>query len=130
MMENIQQGSERNMAKVKGKDFVVGAVVGGVLGAVTALLFAPKPGKELRADISDQVHTTYEKTQELAKAVGSTTSQWVGKAKDTGSAVVDEIRSWKVKRSSSSAETDENGEMAAISQYNENEDYLNQAENI
>ena len=38
--------SDNNM---NGKDFLLGAVVGGVIGAITALLLAPKPGDELRA---------------------------------------------------------------------------------
>ncbi|WP_193394523.1 YtxH domain-containing protein, partial [Paenibacillus sp. A3] len=35
-------------AEKRNKDLLVGAVIGGVLGAVTALLFAPKSGRELR----------------------------------------------------------------------------------
>ena len=46
--------SDNNM---NGKDFLLGAVVGGVIGAITALLLAPKPGDELRADIKDTVNT-------------------------------------------------------------------------
>ena len=41
-------------------NFIIGAVVGGLVGAVLALLFAPKSGVELRQDISeyaDQVQT-------------------------------------------------------------------------
>jgi len=36
------------------KGLVVGLLAGGVLGAVIALLYAPKPGKELRADIKNK----------------------------------------------------------------------------
>ncbi|WP_052339925.1 YtxH domain-containing protein [Gorillibacterium massiliense] len=124
------------MAKVKGKDFAVGAVVGGVLGAVTALLFAPKPGKELRSDISNQVHGAVEKTQELAKTVGSHTSEWVDKAKDAGSAALDEIRSWRSKRDASVSDVTETGEAeeidekAAISRLDDSIDFVQEAENI
>lgn len=94
----------------KGKDLLIGAVVGTVLGAVTALLFAPKSGRELRADIAEGVHnvtdkttqvagtvadkskqlagTISEKTQHTAQIIGKNTSEWVGKAKETA-------RSWK-----------------------------------
>ncbi len=34
-----------------GKGLLLGFVVGGIAGAITALLLAPKPGKELREDI-------------------------------------------------------------------------------
>jgi gas vesicle protein len=59
----------------RGKDFFIGAVIGGVLGAVTALLLAPKSGKELRADLSEQVQTVSQKTQELASNVSVKTQE-------------------------------------------------------
>lgn len=34
-----------------GKSFLVGLIAGGAIGALIALLFAPKSGKELRADL-------------------------------------------------------------------------------
>ena len=36
------------------KGLLVGLLAGGVIGAVIALLYAPKPGKELRADIKNK----------------------------------------------------------------------------
>ena len=88
----------------KGKDLLIGAVVGGILGAATALLFAPKSGRELRSDISEQAQaasdktvqiasTVSQKTQEVAKTVSTTTSELFGKAKDAAGAVVDTVRS-------------------------------------
>ncbi|GAA3401344.1 YtxH domain-containing protein [Paenibacillus hodogayensis] len=93
----------------RGKDFILGAIVGGVLGAVTALLFAPKSGKELRADISTQAHVISEKTQELAetvntkthvlaKQVSEHTGEWVQKAKEVAETVTDEVKAWKEAR--------------------------------
>ncbi|NOU98012.1 YtxH domain-containing protein [Paenibacillus sp. LMG 31456] len=92
-------------AEKKGKDLLIGAVVGTLLGAVTALLFAPKSGRELRADISEGVHNVTEKTQQVAgtvadkskqiagtisdktqhavQTIGRQTSEWAGKAKET-----------------------------------------------
>ncbi|MBD0381191.1 YtxH domain-containing protein [Paenibacillus sedimenti] len=93
----------------KGKDLLIGAIVGGVLGAATALLFAPKSGRELRSDIAEQAqavsektvqiaNTVSQKTQEVAKSVSTHTSELVGKAKDTASSVVENVRSWKESR--------------------------------
>lgn len=48
------------------KNFLVGAVIGGVLGAVSALLLAPKAGCELREDISDLYENAKESTNKLA----------------------------------------------------------------
>jgi gas vesicle protein len=90
----------------KGKDLLIGAFVGGLLGAATALLFAPKSGRELRSDIAEHAQavsdktvqmasTVSQKTQDVAKTVSITTSELVGKAKGTASSVVDTVRSWK-----------------------------------
>jgi gas vesicle protein len=95
----------RKMTEKKGKDLLIGAVVGTVLGAVTALLFAPKSGRELRSDIAEGVQnltekttqvagsvadkskqlagTITEKTQHTAQIIGKHTSEWAGKAKET-----------------------------------------------
>lgn len=93
----------------KGKDLLIGAVVGGVLGAVTALLFAPKSGRELRSDIAEHAQAVSEKTvqiastisqrtQDAAKTVSTHTTDFVEKAKDTATTVVEHVRSWKESR--------------------------------
>ncbi|MEC0230199.1 YtxH domain-containing protein [Paenibacillus alba] len=79
----------------KGKDLLIGAVVGGVLGAATALLFAPKSGRELRSDIAGQAQAVSDKTVQIASTVSQKTQGVVGKAKDAASGVVDAVRSWK-----------------------------------
>lgn len=94
---------------VSGKDFLLGAIVGSVLGAVTALLLAPKSGKELRADLSEQAHvvsgktqelagTVSAKTQEISKQVSEHTGVWVQKAKEVIDTVTDEVKAWKEAR--------------------------------
>jgi len=62
----------------RGKDLLVGAVIGTILGAVTALLLAPKSGRELRADISEGVHHVSEKTQQVAETVVDKSKQVAG----------------------------------------------------
>ena len=44
------------------KGFIIGALVGGVAGALTALLLAPKSGAELRQDIAKTSSDVYGKT--------------------------------------------------------------------
>lgn len=104
------------MANNKSKDLFVGALIGSLLGAATALLFAPKSGKELRADIADGasrvsettqrvagdvaekskqlVSNVSEKTQVAAQTIGKQTSEWAGKAKDAVLSVSQEVKSW------------------------------------
>lgn len=97
---------------------MLGAIVGGVLGAVTALLLAPKSGKELRADISEQAHQIGEKTQELAGALGARTQvlakqvsthadEWMHKAKEVVDTVSEEVKQWKHSRQEAAVSDDE-----------------------
>lgn len=48
------------------KNFLKGALLGGVLGGVTALLVAPKSGRELREDIADGYTSFSERSHDFA----------------------------------------------------------------
>jgi gas vesicle protein len=52
---------------------LLGAIVGGVIGAVSALLFAPKAGSELREDLAQACQTIGQKTKDIASTVGQST---------------------------------------------------------
>ncbi|MGP6139653.1 MULTISPECIES: YtxH domain-containing protein [unclassified Jeotgalibaca] len=76
--------------------FVLGAIIGGAAAAITALLFAPKSGKELRQDITnefdDLMDTMYdykdiavEKGSELVEVAKETTDDIKVSLKDTSS---------------------------------------------
>lgn len=49
---NNQQGSYT-------KGFVIGAIIGGAIGAITALLLAPKSGRELRQELAEKSNELY-----------------------------------------------------------------------
>ncbi|MFD0589083.1 YtxH domain-containing protein [Paenibacillus sp. GCM10027627] len=57
---------------------VVGALVGGAVGAIAALLLAPKSGQQLRADIGRQLHVLGDNAKTFATNVCSQTKQVVG----------------------------------------------------
>jgi len=65
-----------------GKSFALGAFLGGVVGGVAALLFAPKAGKHLRKDITDKYCEVSEKAQCLMEDVCDQTQELVEKAKN------------------------------------------------
>jgi gas vesicle protein len=83
-----------------------GALIGSVIGAATALLLAPKSGRELRGDIRDRysdvqsrtkqmITEVGNKTQEVAKQVGQQASDIMDKTRSAVSAAKDEVHSWK-----------------------------------
>lgn len=59
----------------KGKVFISGVVSGLVLGAVTALLLAPKSGSELRSDVKDVYNRSVDRVKSLRKGQGVVETQ-------------------------------------------------------
>lgn len=85
--------------------FVAGAVFGGTLGALSALLFAPKAGSEFREDLSDTCQDLGEKTKQFAFDLANkcknltnndTVEHALGRAKsiwDEGAEILNEAKS-------------------------------------
>lgn len=67
------------------KDFIVGTILGGMVGAFTALLFAPKTGEDFRKNLGDQSKDVLQKSADIAKNVSGSSSDLVGKAKEVAS---------------------------------------------
>lgn len=78
--------------EMSSKDFLIGALIGGIIGAATALFLAPKSGKELRADLNTQASTLKEKaSQSSSNESGGFTQQ----IKDQSTKVVDKVKNLK-----------------------------------
>jgi gas vesicle protein len=93
--------------KMNGKDLMLGAVVGGLIGAMAALLLAPKKGKELRGDVSDKYRDVSQKAQETAKQVGTATSEFADKIKGLAVNVKEELQSFRGARHQNVVSADE-----------------------
>lgn len=50
---------------INSKDFLIGTLIGGIIGATTALFLAPKSGKELRDDLGSQAVALRDKTDKM-----------------------------------------------------------------
>ncbi|KQO17746.1 YtxH domain-containing protein [Paenibacillus sp. Leaf72] len=95
------------MAKQKQtKGFLLGALAGTVAGTVTALLLAPKAGKELREDIAGGVQDLSEKTVRAVEQCGEKTTRAARQlgdkavhiadyAKDGAEALISSARTWR-----------------------------------
>jgi gas vesicle protein len=66
-------------------------IIGGSIGAGIALLFAPKRGSELRADIADVAAKRYDETLEAARDLKRRTADYYEAAKETGNEVLDVV---------------------------------------
>ncbi|HEX8846328.1 MAG TPA: YtxH domain-containing protein [Pyrinomonadaceae bacterium] len=80
-------------------------LIGGGIGAILALLFAPKSGSELRGDIADVTRKGIDKTREGARYVG-------GKATDYYGAVRDKAGQWIGSRGGQVSDAIEAGKQA------------------
>ncbi len=76
------------------KSLLWGILAGSVVGSVTALLFAPKAGKELRKDIAEGTTEAAHKVQEIAGAASDKSTELYSKAKDAVESVVSEVKEW------------------------------------
>jgi len=57
-------------------------LIGGGIGAIIALLFAPKSGSELRGDIADVTRKGIDKTREGARYVGDKAGEYYGTVRE------------------------------------------------
>ncbi|WP_394235592.1 YtxH domain-containing protein [Niallia oryzisoli] len=99
-------------SRMSTKDFLLGSLIGAAVGSLTALLLAPKSGKELRVDLNNQAYQLREKTDHIRESVSIKGNELTSTVKDKTSAIsrkvseqsVDLVK--KVKGFASESETD------------------------
>ncbi|PIC65215.1 hypothetical protein CSV79_02810 [Sporosarcina sp. P13] len=62
--------------------FIAGAIVGGIIGAATALFLAPKTGREMREDFTSQASQLKDKSIELSSTAKDKAVELSGTAKE------------------------------------------------
>lgn len=72
--------------------FLVGFLAGGVIGAIIALLYAPKPGKELRADIKNRAGEVVENAEEYVSAARSKAVEIINEGKRKSEGLISEAK--------------------------------------
>jgi gas vesicle protein len=72
--------------------FLIGFVVGGVAGAVAALLLAPQSGEETRALIKDKSIELRDKAAEQAELVASKANEFADQAKTRGKEAIENVK--------------------------------------
>src|SRR3981081_4072411 len=65
-----------------GGSFVMGLLTGTVLGAGLGMLFAPKPGSELRNNISERAGNLANTASEGYRKASKTAGEWAEKGRD------------------------------------------------
>jgi len=81
----------------------IGLLIGGALGALAGLFFAPKSGKELRSDIKKKGNRVLKDAKEIYADAGAKTKEIIKEARhqakelkkeveDTGEKIADEVQ--------------------------------------
>lgn len=74
------------------KGLLTGTIVGGIAGAITALLLAPKSGKELRKDLAEKSQEIYDKAADylavFEENMGSVVSTTVNEGKERAQKII------------------------------------------
>ncbi|MEK3954307.1 MULTISPECIES: YtxH domain-containing protein [Psychrobacillus] len=86
--------------EVNGKDFIIGVLIGGIIGATTALLLAPKTGTELRGNLSTQANQLKDKTIDLSSTAKEKTTQLSKQIQEQSGQLVDKVKAIKPSASS------------------------------
>lgn len=77
------------------KDFIIGALCGAFIGATTALMVAPKSGRELRDDLNVQAGSLKERASGLTDTAKDKTSTLTKTVQEQSTAIVDKVKSLK-----------------------------------
>lgn len=84
---NYDLKKDKSDSRVSTKDFLIGTLIGAAVGSLTALLLAPKSGKELRGDLNNQAYLLREKTDHIRESVSIKGNELTSTVKDKTTAI-------------------------------------------
>jgi gas vesicle protein len=74
------------------KGLLIGLLTGGAVGAALALLFAPKPGRELRSDISDMTNQYIDKASDVLNSANERSREIINEGRTRAEGIIDDAR--------------------------------------
>lgn len=77
------------------KDFVIGALVGGIVGTAVGLLLAPKTGKELRDEVAVQAGQLKDRSAELSTSAKDRTLQLSKQLQEQSNQLLEKVKTLK-----------------------------------
>lgn len=108
-----EKEDRQNVNETSGsKEFLMGAIIGGLVGAATALFLAPKSGKEMRTEINTQAENLKGKTSLLYD---------VAKTKSTELAEVAKLKSSSIGQAVSKQSNDIMSKVKSVKPVNDSE---------
>lgn len=80
------------MTKHSGSKFAVGAFFGAIFGAIAGLLFAPRSGKETRADLKQRAETTRGTASERAEEIKQKAKEATDEAREQADELKERVK--------------------------------------
>ncbi|WP_377888139.1 YtxH domain-containing protein [Alkalihalobacillus sp. R86527] len=80
-----------NNNNINTKDFIIGSLIGGIVGAAAALLSAPKSGKELRNDLNQQAGVVKERTSQFRDTAVERGTDIANRAKERSNTIYKQV---------------------------------------
>lgn len=74
------------------KGLIIGFIAGSVVGAVLALLYAPKSGRELRADIKQKTGELVDDAEEYLQRARKRATEIINEGKQRSQVLIDDAR--------------------------------------
>jgi gas vesicle protein len=88
--------SDNNGSSEFSKGLILGSIIGGAVGAIVALLYAPKPGTELRKDIAEKSTEIYGKAidsfSQIENNVGTTLKYTMNEGKAKAQTIIESAK--------------------------------------
>jgi gas vesicle protein len=78
--------------------FAIGLVIGGLAGAVAALLFAPQSGEQTRAQIKEKSIELRDKAQQTSQEAMARADELTRQLKEQGQSAMESVRSMGAKK--------------------------------
>ncbi len=95
-MTTQQKAVTKAAKSMNKKSVLTGTLVGSVVGATTSLLLAPKGGKELRQDLSQQSKTVVDKSKDLKDRTSKKSKQLLNPCTKTDSTTGEEVNKHQI----------------------------------
>ena len=92
-MEKKHMANEKLNHGISPLNKIMLLMIGGGIGAATALLFVPKPGRELRRDVTGLIDKGYDRAIIAASEIKDRTSEYYEAAKGTSEDVLEVVSS-------------------------------------
>lgn len=80
-VENVQERTAEKHSSAK--DFMFGAIIGGIVGAATALYFSPKTGREIRETLNEVKDIAISKSNVLVAVAKDKSASYTSRTKQS-----------------------------------------------